>query len=148
MEYLPGKCPNCSERRVSEVTERYESHVVHDGVNYDVVVPDLRLLKCEACGNRVLPPASDDRVSDAVRAAAGLLTPSEIVERRAKLNLSRDHVAGLLSIPVEVYGRWESGDQIQQRHSDLLLRSVFAVPELRSYLSLHSTVSTAHPQVA
>jgi putative zinc finger/helix-turn-helix YgiT family protein len=145
MEYLPRRCPNCREKRVREIVERYETRIEHDGGPYEVAVPDLLLLKCEACGNRILPPASEDRVSDALRTAAGLLTPSEIATRRAALNLSAGEMAVLLHIPEAVYSRWESGGAIQQRHSDLLMRSLFAVPELRAYLG---TRTSQHTQVA
>jgi len=149
MAYLPRNCPNCREKRVREATERYEVQVEHDGRTYVVVVPDLALLICDACGNRVLPPEADDRVSDAIRAAAGLLAPADIVNKRLSLNLTPGEMAELLKIPEPVYSRWETGGQIQQRHSDLLLRSLFEVPELRRFLSTpESTAQSDHPQVA
>ena len=149
MAYLPRKCPNCREKRVVEITERYDERVEHDGRAYDISVPDLAILKCEACGNRVLSAEADDRVNDATRIAAGLLMPAEIRSKRLSLNLSQKEMADLLNIAEAVYARWESGGQIQQRHSDLLLRSLFAVPELRRFLSARPPVAEAsHPQVA
>lgn len=149
MADLSRKCPNCRERRVAEIRERYDVTVEHDGRHYEISIPDLTLLKCEACGNRVLPDAADDLVSDAIRDAAGLLSPLEMTSKRLGLNLSQKDLADLINIPEPIYARWESGGLIQQRHSDLLLRSLFAVPELRRYLySRRIAVEQAHPQVA
>jgi putative zinc finger/helix-turn-helix YgiT family protein len=135
MPYLAGKCPNCRERRVTQVTERYDTTVEHDGRAYDISIPDLTLLKCEACGNRVLPGDADDRVSDAVRVAAGLLSPVEIRGKRLGLNLTPAEVADALGVSEEIFGQWESGSLIPSRQSDRMLRAFFAVPELRRYLS-------------
>ena len=149
MADLTRKCPNCRERRVAEIRERYDVSVEHDGRLYEISIPDLTVLKCEACGNRVLPNVADDRVSDAIRDVAGLLTPVDMSSKRVALNLSQKELADLINIPEPIYARWESGGLLQQRHSDLLLRSVFAVPELRRYLSSRRIgAGMSHPQVA
>jgi putative zinc finger/helix-turn-helix YgiT family protein len=135
MPYLPQKCPNCRERRVVRVTEQYETTIEHDGREYPISIADLSLLRCEACGNRVLTGEADDRVSRALRTAAGLLTPEEIRARRSALNLTQLQVAEALGIAPARFSRWEAGSQIQDHLSDRMLRAFFDLPELRRYLA-------------
>ena len=132
MADLPRKCPNCREKRVAEIRERYDVTVEYDARHYEISIPDLTLLKCEACGNRVLPDAADDSVSDAIRVAAGLLTPIDMSSKRFGLALTQKDLADLINIPESICARWESGGLIQQRHSDLLLRSVLTRNEAAS----------------
>src|SRR5258708_20600902 len=135
MAVLPRKCPKCRERRLVEVTQRYETTLEHDGRAYLIAVPDLKLLVCEACGNRTIPDESDDRFSDALRRAAGVLCPGEIREGRSKLGLTQERMARDLSIAEATLSRWETGAQIQQRAFDKLLRAYFALPEFRKFVA-------------
>jgi transcriptional regulator with XRE-family HTH domain len=134
MPQFPMKCAICRERRTFPVTELYETTVEHDGRSYQLSIPDLNLLKCEACGNRILPDAADDRVSDALRIAAGFLHPSVIKEQRLRLGLTQSQLAGLLCVGEATLCRWETGGQIQSHHMDVMLRAFFGVPAFREYL--------------
>jgi hypothetical protein len=58
--------------------DRYEVELEHDGRKYAISVPDLLVLKCGNCGEVCLDDAADERLSEALRAAAGLLSPAEI----------------------------------------------------------------------
>ena len=143
MPYLTHKCPNCHERRVLHVTEPYETTIEHDGRGYTISISDLSLLKCEACGNRILTDEADDRVSSALRTAAGLLPPEEIQARRSALNLTPSQVAEALGIAPARFSRWEVGSQVQDHLSDRMLRAFFDLPELRCYLAAPGQRSAA-----
>ena len=60
----------------------YEAELEHDGRKYAVKVADLRVLRCRECGTIVLGDEAEERLTDALRAAAGLLTPAEIRHAR------------------------------------------------------------------
>ena len=134
---FPRKCAKCRERKVVRATEEYHATLDHDGRSYEVVIPDLELLKCEACGNRVLDDDADDRLSGALRAAVGLLSLEEIRSQRKKLGFTQVQMAERLQVAEATLCRWETGAQIQQRHSDLILRAYFECPEFRQFLELH-----------
>jgi putative zinc finger/helix-turn-helix YgiT family protein len=131
---LPMKCPICRERRVDFVTEPYEMTVDHDGRTYHLSLPSLTFLKCATCGNRILHDEADDRLSDALREAAGFMYPSAIKEQRLRLGLTQAQLADLLCVGEATLCRWETGGQIQSHHMDEMLRGFFEVPEFRAYL--------------
>jgi putative zinc finger/helix-turn-helix YgiT family protein len=142
MPNFPMRCGICRERAVQPATIHYEATVAHDGREYAIVLPDLELLQCTACGNLVLDDAADNRISDALRAQVGLLRPDEIREHREALELTAEELAQYLGISAGTLQNWEQGVQIQSRGMDKLMRGFFDVPEYRSYLG-HLAVAKA-----
>ncbi len=130
----PWKCRNCRERRVVPVTADYSADMEHDGRVYPVTVKDLEILQCENCNARTLPDAAYARLTDELRRAAGLFTPSQIAAKRAGLGLSQKEFARLLGVAEATVSRWETGGQIQQRVMNDFMRAFFDLPPLREYL--------------
>ena len=81
-----------------------------------------------------LDDEANNRVSDALRAKAMLLTPEEIRRGREALGLTQKQMAQYLQVGESTLSRWETGGQIQQRSLDRLMRLYFHVPEARRYL--------------
>jgi putative zinc finger/helix-turn-helix YgiT family protein len=130
----PLKCRTCREKGVVPVTMDYTAEIEHDGRLYQVKVPQLEVLRCGACGAIVLGDAASERVSEALRRAAGLLSPAEIKAGRKRLNLKQKELASYLNVAESTLSRWETGGQIQQRAMDTLLRLFFDLPEVRARL--------------
>ena len=65
----PMKCPNCFDRQLEMTTEQYNISVDHDGRSYDVSIPNLALLKCKNCNNRILLDDAEYRINAALRKA-------------------------------------------------------------------------------
>jgi putative zinc finger/helix-turn-helix YgiT family protein len=130
----PYKCAKCREKAVSPTIEEYHLTLDHDGRTYELIVPDLTVLVCANCKNRVLDREANARLDDALRAKAGLLFPSEIRQGRLRLDFSQAHLAELLTIGEATLSRWETGAQIQSHHMDVMLRAFFDVPSFRKYL--------------
>jgi putative zinc finger/helix-turn-helix YgiT family protein len=125
----------CRERAVAPVTlDRYETELEHDGRKYAISVADLAVLKCRHCGEVYLDEAADERLSEALRAAAGLLPPAEIRRGREGLGLTQKQLANQLRISEFTLSRWETGAQIQQRSMDAFLRVFFQSGEARRLL--------------
>jgi HTH-type transcriptional regulator/antitoxin MqsA len=131
---FPLKCRTCREKAVVRAKLDYEAEVEHDGRAYRVKVPQLKVLKCDHCGAIVLDDEADERISDALRRAAGLLSPDEIRAGRNRLGLKQKEMAACLNVAESTLSRWETGGQIQQRAMDTLLRLFFDVPEVRARL--------------
>ncbi len=131
---FPRRCGNCRQKAVSPtVLPRYEVKLSHDGRPYKLALLDLNAFRCENCSNISFDDESEDRISDALRSAAGLLQPAEIRSKREALGLTQKQLAAALRIAESTLSRWEGGGQIQQRAMDLLLRAYFDLGPFREY---------------
>jgi putative zinc finger/helix-turn-helix YgiT family protein len=132
------KCMVCRQRAVSPTTlASYTTEMAHDGRKYPISVADFSVLQCQNCGDIYLDEAANERLSDALRDAAGLLSPAEIQEKREGLGLTQEQLASLLRIPEYTISHWEAGAQIQQGSMDAFLRVLFQSAEARSILDSH-----------
>lgn len=141
----PWKCRSCGEKALSPVTIYYPVSLEHDGRSYTFSVANLQVLKCAACQEQVLPDESLTRIYAQLRTEAGLLSPTEIREKRKQLGLTQEDLANQLGVAKETISRWETGGQIQQRGYDKLLRVYFDVPAVREYLSPTPAVPPGFP---
>ena len=135
MKPFPWKCAICQQRALEPASLDYNVELEHDSCVYQIAIADLQVLRCGSCGNVVLDDSANERVSAALREAAGLLQPEDIHAGREKLGLTQRQLAALIGVPEPILARWESGGQIQQRVMDRFLRCVFALPEVRNFLS-------------
>jgi putative zinc finger/helix-turn-helix YgiT family protein len=137
MKPFPWKCGECRERAVHPATlDTYTAELDHDGRKYLITLRQFSVARCERCGAIVLDDAANRRLSEALRAAAGLLQPHEVRAGREGLGLTQRELAGYLQIADATLSRWETGAQIQQRSMDRLLRGFFLVPEFRRFLGV------------
>lgn len=90
---------------------------------------DFRVLtdgyRCDTCGFRTVDSEQSEeftrKISDAYRSANGLLTGTDIKERRTALGMTQVQFASYLGVGVASIRRWELG-QIQDRAMDNLIR--------------------------
>lgn len=141
------KCAKCRQTAVSSVVlPLYVTTLEHDGRSYDVAIPDFAVRKCGSCGAISLNDDATDRMVEALRTAAGLLSPKEIRDNRKQLQLTQDAMAASLGIAVSTLSRWETGAQLQQRCMDKMLRAFFALEPLRDFMSgRHDLAAAAEP---
>jgi putative zinc finger/helix-turn-helix YgiT family protein len=127
----------CRERAVAPTTlPAYTTALEHDGRKYNVAVADFQVLQCERCGAIILDDSANERLDQALRSEAGILSPTEIRQNREALGLTRQQLADLLRISMFTLTRWETGAQIQQRAMDTLLRLFFQSSEARRLLAV------------
>jgi putative zinc finger/helix-turn-helix YgiT family protein len=134
-----AKCGTCRQAALKPETIHYAVRLQHDGREYDIDIPDLKVRRCGNCGAVTLNDEADERISQALRHAAGLLEPSEIRRQREALGLTQRQLADYLNLAESTLSRWETGAQIQQRCLDRLLRLFFDVPEVRARLGVPVT---------
>ena len=131
----PRKCMYCRENRVvPTVLSSHVEDMEHDGREFSVELQDFRVLKCQNCGEMVIDDAASEALTQALRAAAGLLAPDEIRRSREALGYTQRELADSLRISMYTLSRWETGAQIQQRAMDAFLRVFFASAETRHLL--------------
>lgn len=130
------KCGKCRQRTVALAAVPYAVQIDHDGRKYHVDLPDLVVPKCANCGEIFIDEAADQKISDAFRLQAGLLTPKQIrAGRQDFLGLTQQQFADMLGVAVSTLSRWENGVQIQQKSLDRFMRVVFSNEDVRAALS-------------
>jgi DNA-binding transcriptional regulator YiaG len=131
---FPRYCDVCRKKSVWQATLPYTSHIRHDGVLHSVNTPELVVPRCQECGTLYLDNHAEEQVSRAFRAQIHLLLPEQIRANRQALGLSESQLADRLGLSAEQLTNWEEGLQFQSRAHDNLLRTFFALPEVRSAL--------------
>jgi putative zinc finger/helix-turn-helix YgiT family protein len=132
---FPWLCIECRAKEVFPTATDYTTTVTHDGRSYTIRVPELVLPTCRNCGDQLFTADADDRVVAALRAQIGLLTPDEIQQRRAALNVTQEEVAEQIGVAKEALLGWETGALIQSRVIDNLMRLFFESEEARGLLA-------------
>lgn len=131
---FPRRCPACLRKAVQPAVVAYEAEVKHDGRVHRVRVADLRIPRCEACGELVFGNEVDEQLSDALREQLRLLRPNDIRAARQDLSLTQAELAERIGVAPEAVSQWESGTVIQPRAMDNLMRVFFAFPEVQDAL--------------
>ena len=131
---FPWLCTKCKAKEVYPQKTDYLTTVKHDERLYTIRVPDLSVPTCRKCRERVFAVGVDAPIFDALRAQAGLMTPQDIQQARAQLELSQEELAEMLGLSPEMISSWEQGGRIQSRAVDNLLRLFFQSQEGRDLL--------------
>jgi HTH-type transcriptional regulator/antitoxin MqsA len=99
--------------------------------------------RCERCGESFHPPGEMNAILRAaaikIRAADGLLTPSEIRAIRLGLGLTQAAFERMLGVGEKTVVRWERGTIPQSAATDTLLRVIRDVPQAAAYLRRQRT---------
>ena len=132
-----SRCPICGNGRLREEVSEFRSDFVSDqGQRRDVVVPNVTKYLCDACGEYILDPTSESRISEAQRAAMGLLSAKDLQTFRSKLHKTQEEMADLLGLGKKTWCRWESNDHFQSEGFDRYLRLLAEVPSNVQMLEL------------
>jgi hypothetical protein len=75
---FPWKCGHCRQRAVQAATVPYTTEAEYDGRAYTVTVPELKVPRCQNCGELVLDSAANRQITDALRQQLHLLEPEQI----------------------------------------------------------------------
>ncbi|MGD1278699.1 MAG: type II TA system antitoxin MqsA family protein [Tepidisphaeraceae bacterium] len=131
----PIRCAECGKNEVRPATVRHVMQKNHDGRMYDLVIEDLPVTKCDACGEIYFTNESDDRISASLRERLGVLSPEQIRANLESLGMNQKQLAECLGVAAETLSRWLNGSMIQSRSLDNLLRAYFGIAEVRANLT-------------
>ncbi len=132
---FPWRCPRClALDAVHPETVVYSTEIEHEGRSYKLAIPDLQVPRCSSCRELIFSHAVDQQIRRAFRAHLHLLDPEQIGAGRKALGMSVEDLAERLGVAREIISRCESGDLIQTRAMDNLLRVYFAIPQVRAAL--------------
>ena len=132
------RCPLCGKGKLREDTSEFRSHFIDNaGARRDVIVPNVLKLRCDTCGEYIIDPDSESRISVAQREALGLLGAAKLQQLRRRLNMSQEAMAELLGWGKKTWCRWESANHFQSEAFDRYLRRLIEVPANIEMLKAH-----------
>jgi DNA-binding transcriptional regulator YiaG len=137
----PHRCAECFEIAVFPTTIDYIAKVKHDGKLHEFHISELKIEKCEKCGEQFFNFVTDDQISAGLRSHVGLLQPDEIKRQLEVLELTQIRFAEHLRVAQESVSRWLTGTAIQSRSLDTLMRIYFRLPEARQMLQQPGSLS-------
>jgi putative zinc finger/helix-turn-helix YgiT family protein len=117
----PLVCPGCGSTTVTTTwgSASFEYGVGEGKVALTAAIP---ICGCRACKASFQSALTQEKKNEAICKHLGLMTPDEIRTMRQKLNLSQAGLAQLSGMGVASIARWESGQLVQSRSNDNLLR--------------------------
>jgi DNA-binding transcriptional regulator YiaG len=97
-------------------------------------IPELEVDQCRSCGEIFFSNATDDQISNALRAHVGLLQPEQIRERLSTLGLSQEEFAERTGIELDLISRWVEWLMVPSRAIDNLMRVFLQFENVRAAL--------------
>jgi len=122
-------CPICGSGKLAKKTvdEKFEYK------GQSLVVPDYVVYECSSCEESLVDKksvkTSQKLLKDFFREVDGLLGSSDIKRIRKKLGFTQEQMAKKLGVGLKTFARYETGQVIQSRAMDNLLRILDKHPE-------------------
>lgn len=121
-------CPVCGEGELA--TKTIEEQFTYKGQH--LIVPDYLIYECAACGEALVDPASSKKaeklLKDFSREVDGLLSAASIKRIRKKLGFTQEQMAEVCGGGLKGFARYESGQVMQSKGMDNLLRILDEFP--------------------
>lgn len=121
---MPKTCPICGKKSLSAKTGEYHFVPPENIPGGEIVISNTSWDECEICGEKILSSDLDIKLEKERYKRLGLLTPEEIINVRKRAGLSQNEIAKILGVGEKTYTRWESGQSLQNKSSDNLIRLV------------------------
>ncbi len=124
-------CPACDTGHLQAKTIDYPVTVSGD---VKVIVRNLAVEVCEACGEVVLSADALDAVDAAIAEQTEQLTVRELERIREDLDVDQTEMSEILGLGGKTYHRWEKGNQVPSRSMGYYLRTLAEFPEAFTWL--------------
>lgn len=118
-----SECALCGSH-TAMLTSRKQQFAYRDGDNEVLLVADVPVWSCAACGEEYTAEGAEEAQHEAVCNYLGRLTPSSIKELRSKLGMTQAELAETTGIGIASIKRWEGGNTIQNASLDAQLRAL------------------------
>ena len=99
-----------------------------------MVVPNVKILRCNSCGQELIPAASLEQIEDYVAEATEQLPPAEIYAFLEQFDLNQKEAAEILGLGEKTVHRWLKGVGVVSRSMGYYLRLLRAHPNCLSWL--------------
>ena len=131
MSAHPMKCYACETGKYAETLVDFPIDLPEGD---KLILPKLSILRCEACGDEIVPPDSSKRISSAIDERQETLSPEEVQEFLNKFQLDQSEAAEALGLGAKTFHRWVQGTYRVSRSMGFFLRALRAHPEVFDWI--------------
>ncbi|MFA7257462.1 MAG: type II toxin-antitoxin system MqsA family antitoxin [Kiritimatiellales bacterium] len=93
-------------------------------------VPKVKILRCDSCGDEVVPAESSAQIEAYVHDKTEVLTKDELYNMFRDVNLDQEKFANVVGLGQKTYHRWLKGIQTPSRSMGYYLRVLAHFPEV------------------
>ena len=123
---IPETCFECERGHYELCVKPYEDRGPDGSI---VVVPGVKFLRCNHCGDEIIPAESDRYISRFVAEASEQLTKAELFAMLKASGLSQKDFAEAIGLGEKTFHRWLKGTQVASRSMGYYLRAMNRFPE-------------------
>jgi putative zinc finger/helix-turn-helix YgiT family protein len=131
MKTKPLSCASCGSGHYQKVLTRYVVTIA-DGV--EVVVPNAELLKCQKCGDELIPSKTQALIDQAIADQTEQLSKNELEDIADRFGLDQTQISETLGLGSKTFHRWLNGSQYPSRSMGYYLRILAEFPEAFDWL--------------
>ena len=131
MSNHPEICFECGEGRYVEIVEDYHRELPEGDT---LIVPNLLILRCDKCGEDIIPPESSRRIDAAVDQHQDTLPPAAVRAFLEQFQIDQTEAAKALGMGGKTLHRWARGTQRVSRSMGYFLRALMAHPEVYEWI--------------
>lgn len=124
-------CFACGQGHYHEVMDAYRVTLPEGD---SVLVPHVMLLRCQNCGDEIIPPDSSRQIEAAVDRAQETLSPGEAQAFLDFFNIDQTEASIALGMGAKTFHRWVKGTQRVSRSMGFFLRALMAHPEVFQWI--------------
>jgi putative zinc finger/helix-turn-helix YgiT family protein len=131
MSNQPETCFECAEGHYQVVIEDYR-RALPEGET--LIVPKLRILRCDKCGEETIPPDSSRRIETAVDQHQDTLPSAGVRAFLEQFQIDQTEAAEALGMGGKTFHRWARGHQRVSRSMGYFLRALMAHPVVYDWI--------------
>jgi len=131
MSNHPETCFACGEGHYQKVIEDYRLDLPEGET---LTVPKLLVLRCDKCGEDIIPPESSRRIETSVDQYQDTLSPAAVRSFLEQFQIDQTEAAEALGMGGKTLHRWARGTQRVSRSMGYFLRALMAHPAVFEWI--------------
>src|SRR6184192_2139194 len=124
-------CAACADGHYEEIVTRYETKAADD---VQIVIPNAKILRCEKCGDELIPPETQEQIDRAIAEQTERLSQRELEDIHENSGLDQTEVSEVLGLGSKTFHRWLKGTQYPSRSMGYYLRVLAEFPQAFEWL--------------
>lgn len=124
-------CTACEAGHYAEITTSYKITVADD---VEIVIPNVKVLRCPECQDELIPPETQKQIDAAVAEQTEQLSQNELADIAERFGLDQTRTSEVLGLGSKTFHRWLNGTQFPSRSMGYYVRVLAEFPEAFDWL--------------